>query len=380
MLQDRSQRNGRSGADPDGIAEGKAMAHQHPDGGAAKEFERHHGTHGVAGQTEPGRRAEMTKSDRSAGAHPEPPEVDPPSHRVDHAAQMIMLTDTDPRAGDHEVAFGGPLELGANALGGITGQAQVDRLAAGFPNQRSKRIGVRAGNSLAAQDQVGLVEPGQFVAAGRNADPWTAPHQRVRDGERGEHAEMGRAEFGAGPEDDGAAGNVFAGLAQVGQAVAIRDDQNLGLSEIGVFLPDDRVGPLRHRSTGEDAGALAGADRAGRDGAGWNPLDHREAARRLGRGAQHIAAPYRIAVHRGVGAKRDVDRARDRFREYAAQRAFEGHAQGRLRRQGANDTAGCLTGSQSSIHPSVSRGVRGSRSAVRDPTPAPRGTAATSYP
>ena len=72
-------------------------------------------------------------------------------------------------------------------------------------HQRHERVRVAARDLPAAQDLLGLVDVHDLVAAAQDRDPRAAVDQRLRHRERGEHAELRRAELRSRPEHRGAA-------------------------------------------------------------------------------------------------------------------------------------------------------------------------------
>ena len=78
--------------------------------------------------------------------------------------------------------------------------------------------------------------------------PRLPEHQRMRHRERGEHAELRRAQLAAGGEHRLTLPDVLAGAADVHADVAIAHDGDHVRALVGVLLADHGVGPLGKRA------------------------------------------------------------------------------------------------------------------------------------
>ena len=208
-------------------------------------------------------------------------------------------------------------------------------------HQRHERVGVAARDLPAAQDLLGLVDVHDLVAAAEDGDPRPPVDQRVRHGERREHAELRRAERRARGEHRRAAPDVLARGADVDAGVAVADDRDRR-PRPGRCPPAAR--PCRRRP-GSGAPVKIRALSPGPSGArgeraGGNVLDHpephrplrRRAARRRRRGRR--SRPWRSWPRRECRAgSRRPRRARCRARRRAARGARAGG--GRRRGSGA---------------------------------------------
>ena len=104
--------------------------------------------------------------------------------------------------------------------------------------------------------------------------------------------------------------------------------------------------PGGKRGAGEDACGLSPPDLARRESPGGDLLDHAKSHRPLLRCAAHVLAPGGVAVHRGVGAGRDIERDDDVFRQDGAEGVIERNAKGGLSRGMAEDFEGGVASAQ----------------------------------
>src|SRR5258705_1623706 len=210
----------------------------------------------------------------------------------------------------------------AQALLGIAGDAEVDRLRSGAPNHAVQRVGIGAGDLAACQD-VGLaIEVHDFVAGAHEGHAWRAIDEGQVVSERREHSKLRRPEQGTGGQRDGALPDVLAPSPQVLTGVARIADGHAGPGEgLRVFLADDPVRSLGEGRAGEDARRLAGADGLPRELSRGNRLDHVEL-----HGAGDVGAPNRIPIHRGVVPRRQIEGARHVYGEHGIERLAQGPA------------------------------------------------------
>ena len=158
-------------------------------------------------------------------------------------------------------------------------------------------------------------------------DAGAAVHLHPTDVDAREHAEVRRAEHGAGAEHDLARSDVATGAAHVVARLRLLLHEHAVVAvALGELDDDDRVGAVGHRRAGHDADRLAVADGRpwARDPPGSSP-DHPEANRRVGRGAGGALRPHRVPVHRGVRERRDRTGRRDVGREHEPERFVRRH-------------------------------------------------------
>src|SRR5260370_31448026 len=96
------QRNSLAHAYQNGASKEGAMAgelrQQRPD----EQLEGHHRAHGISGQTDPGPSLEKPKADRSAGTHPNAPELKVEPQLPQHRADMIVIAHADTGGRDND--------------------------------------------------------------------------------------------------------------------------------------------------------------------------------------------------------------------------------------------------------------------------------------
>ena len=137
---------------------------------------------------------------------------------------------------------------------------------------------------------------------------------------------------GPGREDDVAAADVFAGVAEVGVDGGCFEDAD-GVFEtlhalrgfagrlVSLFEGDDGVGALRYRGAGHDTDGLATPDLAFEDIAGSQLADDLQLDGRRLRGAVGVRGPDGVAVHGGVGQMAVCRWVRSRPRQRTSWRA-----------------------------------------------------------
>ncbi len=142
-----------------------------------------------------------------------------------------------------------------------------------------------------------MIDVHDFIAAAENPDERSPEDERVRHGQRGQHAQLSGTEFGACVEDRGALPDVLPGESDVDAGVAVAANDDALASKIRVFLPDDAVGTGGERRAGEDPGALTWVQGPGGEVACGDVLDDAEPARSLLRGPANILGAGGIPVH-----------------------------------------------------------------------------------
>src|SRR6266571_2210294 len=202
------------------------------------------------------------------------------------------------------------------------------------------RVRIRARDLAPGQDIGFAIEIHDFVARAHERDPWRAIHDRQFVGQRREHAELRRAEYGARREREGALRDVLAAAPQVLAGVAHVADRDSRLGEgLGVFLPDHAVRSLGERRAREDARRLPGADGLAGEVAGRHRLDDLQLD-----WSGDVDTPYRVAVHRRVVPRRQVEGARHLLGEHGVERLAQRPAHGLERVHMLEDETGGVGG------------------------------------
>ena len=163
--------------------------------------------------------------------------------------------------------------------------------------------------------------------------------------ERGEHADLRRAQEGARREDALPAAHVLARLADVDPRALVDADRDGGRARtvprglaravgdlVGLLEADDGVGAGRQGGAGHDADRLAGADGAARGVARRPFRHHAEADRAVAGGAGQVGGPDRVPVHGRVAERRDVGVGDDVLGEDHAERVEQRGVAGGQRR------------------------------------------------
>jgi len=164
-----------------------------------------------------------------------------------------------------------------------------------------------------------------LVAGGEDRHPRAPPHRDLGEAERGEHADLARAEHLPGAQHRLATRDVGARMAEV---LARRDrprhPQAGRRVDLRVLDHHDRVGATRQHAAGGDRGGRPGHDRHLRRDAGREPLagEGERAHVLLGR-AMGVLRPQREAVHVGAVEARHIDRRDYGGREHPAERPRE---------------------------------------------------------
>src|SRR4029077_10879062 len=142
-------------------------------------------------------------------------------------------------------ASGRAAQVLAQALLAIAGDAEVEGLRGGPANEGIERVRVRAGDLGTGENRIALLELRDLIARSHERDAWPAIHQgRIVD-DRCQHAELRRAECGAGGQDDSAFANILAAAPDVLLRVARVADRDSAIRGLrGVFLADHGVGAL----------------------------------------------------------------------------------------------------------------------------------------
>ena len=143
---------GSASAHGHGTAEGQRMSAHLADGRPDEQLERHHRADRVSRQADPGNPAEQPEAHRRARPHPQLPEPLLGTELVEHGPDVVVLADADAGRGDQKIAIERALEVLAQALRRVSGDAEIHRLAAGVADQRHERVGVAARRSSARSE------------------------------------------------------------------------------------------------------------------------------------------------------------------------------------------------------------------------------------
>jgi hypothetical protein len=145
---------------------------------------------------------------------------------------------------------------------------------AGATDHPREGVGVRRRDLLPGQDLVAAVQVRDLVAGGeeRNRRPPVDGDRLVRN--RGQDAELGRTKRRPGRQHRLAQPDVLTAKADVAACVAWVTDRHGGVCGFRVLLANHAVGAGGEGGTGEDLGRLARAQRARRELAGGDRLDH----------------------------------------------------------------------------------------------------------
>jgi hypothetical protein len=110
------------------------------------------------------------------------------------------------------------------ALGGVSGDAQINRLAAGMAYQRNQCVGVAAGDLSTAQDLFRLVDVHDFIATAQDSYTRSAIDKRMAHSERGQHSQVRRPQLGTDGEHGSTLPDVLAHATDVYPHVTVFDD------------------------------------------------------------------------------------------------------------------------------------------------------------
>ncbi len=208
----------------------------------------------------------------------------------EHGLHHVVVAHADAAARDDGVALGGGLTEHCLQRRLVVGDdAEVDRGAAGLGD------GADEHRLVALPDLAGPQRPAvgdQLVAGREHGDPGPGVDEDRSMVDARQHAEHRRAHDRAGGEQQVAADDVVADVAE-GVARpngAIDADHDAIVDPLGVLHHDDGVGAIRHRRTGHDADRLAAAERHVGGGAG---RDRRR--RRAARPGRRVVSSARTA-------------------------------------------------------------------------------------
>ena len=235
------------------------MAHHLAQRGAGEELEADHRGDRVAGEAERGAAVDVAERQRlrrlDGDLHP----VDL-ADLVEHPLDEVELAHRHAARRHQRVAAAGAvLERGRDQRLVVADEAEVDRLAAGLRQQRQERAAVGVAD-LPRRQRGGALD--QLVPGRHHADTGPRVGDHLDDPERGQHAEVGRAEDRPGRDDDVAGAYVVAGGADVVTrtgAGAQLDGGAVG-REAAVLHHHQRVGAGRQRRPGHDPYGLARPD------------------------------------------------------------------------------------------------------------------------
>ena len=165
----------------------------------------------------------------------------------------------------------------------------------------------------------------QFVAGGDDGDARPARDGDLRDAAGRQHADLARADDGAGAQQRLAAGDIGAGIGdELSGRSGAADLDRARPRRLGVLDHDDGVCAARHRTAGRDRRGRARQDRPRRrDAAGDHLVVQHHAHRRRLAGRSEIGRTHRKAIDIGAVERRHVDRRHHVFGERAAERIGE---------------------------------------------------------
>ena len=217
--------------------------------------------------------------------------------------------------------------------------AEKHRLAAVLRDRRRDDRAVGVVDRGRAQRLAGLH---QFVAGGDDGDARPARDGDLRDAAGRQHADLARADDGAGAQQRLAAGDIGAGIGhELPGGSGAADFDRARSRRLRVLDHHDGVRPARHRTAGRDRRGRSRQYRPRRRGAAGDHLvvQHHAHRRRLAGGSE-IGGTHRKAVDIGAVERRHVDRRHDVLGERAAERVGERAllARHRARKQGGFET------------------------------------------
>ena len=183
------------------------------------------------------------------------------------------------------------------ATSASSARSRASRVAPGSSGHRSLAITsapaprARAGIVCAFElrtppGRIGSSGRQQLVAGADQRQPRTPRARGLRHAERREHAQLGRAEHGAGPQDRVAGTNVLARPADVAARGGVHLERDLAVPLRDLLDADHGVGALGQDAAGRDPERLAGPQRPARP------------ARRRGTPRRHAASPATRARRR----------------------------------------------------------------------------------
>ena len=191
------------------------MAGQLADRGADELLEGHHRRHGIAGQSEDQRPRvgrEAAEGQRIAGLDLHPPEDEGAAELREHAAHVVAIAHGHAGGAHEHVGAEAGAEVALEVFGGVAGDAEVDGLRAELEALGREGVGVRGDDAPAVDRLIGLDE---LVAAGEDGDARPLVNGHHAAAQRGEHADVGRADEGPRGEHLLAGPHVLAGVADV---------------------------------------------------------------------------------------------------------------------------------------------------------------------
>ena len=185
---------------------------------------------------------------------------------------------------------------------GVTGEAEVERLAAGLAHEGGQAVAIRVAN-LAHHQRSGCLD--QLIAGGEDADAWAAVGTDRLAADAGQHADVAGIEKRALGEDELADLHVLAGrahgIAERG-SVEHADLRGGGAGRVRVLDRHDAVGAVGHGRTGHDPDRLPRTDpRRWRGTSGQRGHD-----REITGHAHDVGGPHGEAVHRRIGERWDL--------------------------------------------------------------------------
>ena len=114
--------------------------------------------------------------------------------------------------------------------------------------------------------------------------------------------------------------DVFTGQAPIGAALQARRHDDAIAVDATILLHEDGIGASGHRCAGENTRRFTGLDCMRGSVTGSNTIDNDETP--LARGIKVLGAD-RIAIHRGIVERRQIDRRDDIRREHPAERCAQ---------------------------------------------------------
>lgn len=257
------------------------------------------------------------------------------AHRGEGLLDDVVRADADAAGGDQQVGADElVLDGGAEGLGVVGDRAHPVADGSGVAG------GGAQGEAVGVVDLAGvqrLARLHQFAAGGEHDHPRAGAYPDGAAADRGQQAELRRAEDRARAKGEVARADVaalgpyvgaglrravhpyLAGGALGGGAVGAHPgDRALAESPVGPLDRDDGLGAGRQRGAGHDAGGLPGAHVRKIRAARRDVADDGEDRRILLAGARDVRDPYRVPVHRAVVERRQGDRHRDVLDQDAA--------------------------------------------------------------
>ena len=283
--------------------------------------EGHQRGHRIARQREqPGRVGLLGAAQRPEREGPPGPHRDLPERDLATAGQQVLgevgVADADAAAGQHHVGTrDGLVQRGRQGFGVVAHQPEVDHLDVQALERAHQAVAVAVVDAAGVQR---LAERAQLVAGGEQRHPQPAHHRDLGDAQRGDQAQVGRAQAPPGRYCRAAAAQVLAAQAAVvAGAQRAGRDADAAAFQPAQLLRHHGVEARRHHRAGHDAHAVAGRGRHRRHIAGMHGGGHPQ--HRLGAVGQR-AAGEGIAVHRRVVMGWHVDRRDHVLGQHAAER------------------------------------------------------------